>query len=70
MKNGGVVETYMEMDYVRMIIKKVAIDGMWYNLYFYKEEDGIRVEMEQTVSGKMHKVFPDNKITDDQFLQT
>lgn len=56
----------MEMDYVRMITKKVAIDGMWYDLYFFLEADGIRVEVEQQVSGKRHKVFPDNKIKDDK----
>ena len=45
-----------------MIEKKVAVDGIWLNLYFYEEEDGIRIEVEQQVSGKRHKVFPDNKL--------
>lgn len=45
-----------------MITKKVAIDGVWINLYIYKDESGIRIEVEQNVSGKRHKVFPDNKI--------
>lgn len=66
MRSGGVVEIYMEMDYVRMITKKIAIDGVWLNLNFFLEEDGIRVEVDQEVSGKRHKVFPDNKIKDDK----
>jgi hypothetical protein len=49
-----------------MITKKVAIDGIWLNLNFFLEADGIRVEVEQQVSGKMHKVFPDNKLKDDR----
>lgn len=47
----------------KMVTKKVAIDGTWLNLYFYSEETGIRIEVEQQVSGKRHKVFPDNKLT-------
>lgn len=46
-----------------MVTKKVAIDGIWLNLNFYSEETGIRVEVEQQLSGKHHKVFPDNKLT-------
>ena len=65
--NGGVVETCQQMDYVRMIAKKVAIEGRWCNLYFYKEDDGIRIEIEDHVSGKRHKVFPDNKIKDSNY---
>ena len=52
----------MEMDCVRMITKRVAVDGYWFNLYFFQEENGVRVEMEQEVSGKRHKLFPDNKV--------
>jgi len=62
MKSGGVVGIYMEMDYVRMITKRIAIEGRWLNLNFFQEEDGIRVEVEQEASGKRHKVFPDNKV--------
>lgn len=61
------VEIFTEMDYARMIAKKVAIEGRWCNLYFYKEDDGIRIEMEDLVSGKRHKVFPDNKIKDSDY---
>ena len=46
-----------------MITKTIAIDGIWLNLYFYLEETGIRIEVERQVSGKRHKVFPDNKLT-------
>jgi hypothetical protein len=52
----------MEMDCVRMITKRIAVDGSWFNLNFFKEEDGVRVEVEQEISGKRHKVFPDNKV--------
>ena len=52
----------MGMDIVRMMVKKVAVDGIWLNLYFYEEEDGMRIEVEQQISGKRHKVFPDNKL--------
>ena len=50
-----------------MVTKKVAIEGRWCNLYFYKEDDGIRIEIEDHVSGKRHKVFPDNKIKDSNY---
>ena len=55
-------ETLWEMEFVRMIIKRVAIDGIWLNLLCFEEEGGIRIEVEQEVSGKRHKLFPDNKI--------
>jgi hypothetical protein len=61
---GGVVGIYTEMEFVRMQTKKVAIEGRWFNLYFFKEDDGIRIEMEDVISGKRNKVFPDNKIKD------
>lgn len=61
---GGVVGIYTEMEFVRMQTKKVAIEGRWFNLYFFKEDDGIRIEMEDVLSGKRNKVFPDNKIKD------
>ena len=56
------VELLKDMVFARMITKKIAVDGIWLNLYFYEEEDGMRIEVEQQVSGKRHKVFPDNKI--------
>lgn len=62
-KNGGVEEILWEMEFVRMIEKRVCIEGRWCKLYFFKEESSIRVEVEQEVSGKRHKVFPDNNIT-------
>lgn len=49
-----------------MIEKKVAVDGIWLNLYFYEEEDGMRIEVEQQISGKRHKVFPDNKLKESE----
>lgn len=62
-KNGGVVETCQHMGFVRMEIKKIAIDGMWLDLQFFKEGDGgIRVEVENHITGKRYKMFPNNKV--------
>ena len=63
-KNGGVVETCQHMGYVRMITKRIAIDGEWFTIQFFKEEDGsIRVEMVHDIRGKYYKMYPDNKVT-------
>ena len=62
-KNGGVVETCQHMEFVRMETRKIAIDGMWLELQFFKEGDGgIRVEVENHITGKRYKMFPDNKV--------
>jgi len=62
-KNGGVVETFQHMGFVRMEMKKIAIDGMWLDLQFFKEGDGsIRVEVENHITGKRYKMFPNNKV--------
>lgn len=62
-KNGGAVETCQHMGYVRMEIKKIAIDGMWLDLQFFQEGDGsIRVEVENHITGKRYKMFPNNKV--------
>ena len=51
------------MGIVRMITKRIAIDGMWLDLQFFKEGDGgIRVEVENHITGKRYKMFPDNKV--------
>lgn len=55
-------EILWEMEDARMIRKRVAVDGVWLNIMCFKEEDGIRIEIEQELSGKRHKVFPDNRI--------
>ena len=61
--NGGVVETCQHMGYVKMITKRMAIDGEWFTVQFFKEGDGsIRVEVENHITGKRYKMFPDNKI--------
>lgn len=62
-KNGGAVETCQHMGYVRMEIKKIAIDGVWLDLQFFQEGDGgVRVEVENHITGKRYKMFPDNKV--------
>lgn len=45
-----------------MQTKRVCIDGMWCILNFFKDGEGIRVEVEQEVSGKRYNVFPDRII--------
>jgi hypothetical protein len=61
--NGGVVETCQQMEYVRMTEKKIAIEGDWYTLQFFNEDDGqIRVEMYHQIRNKFYKIYPDNKI--------
>jgi len=61
--NGGVVETCQHMDYVRMITKRMAIEGDWFTVQFFKESDGsIRVEMEHDITHKRYKMYPDNKL--------
>jgi len=61
--NGGVEETCQHMGYVRMITRRMAIEGEWFTVQFFKEEDGsIRVEVEHEIRGKYYKMYPDNKI--------
>jgi hypothetical protein len=56
--SGGVEETCQHMGYVR-----IAIEGEWFTVQFFKEEDGsIRVEVEHEIRGKYYKMYPDNKI--------
>jgi len=46
-----------------METKRIAIDGIWLDLYFFKEGDGsVRIEVENHISGKRYKMFPSNKI--------
>ena len=62
-KNGGVVETCQHMVYVEMITRRMAIEGEWFTIQFFQEEDGsIRVEVESEIKGKYYKMYPDNKI--------
>ena len=63
-KNGGVVETCQHMEFVRMEIRRIAIEGDWFTIQFFKEGDGsIRVEVVHDVKNKFYKMYPDNKIT-------
>ena len=63
-KNGGVVETCQHMGFVRMITRRMAIDGDWFTVQFFKEGDGsIRVEVVHDIRNKYYKMYPDNKIT-------
>jgi len=62
--NGGVVETCQHMGYVKMTTRRIAIEGDWFTIQFFKEDDGgIRVEMVHDIKGKFYKMYPDNKIT-------
>ena len=62
-KNGGVVETCQHMGYARMITKRMAIDGEWFTVQFFKESNGtIRVEINHNITGKYYKMYPDNLV--------
>jgi len=61
-RNGGVVETCQQMEYVRMEIRRIAIEGEWFTIQFFKEENNIRVEMYHEIKNKFYKMYPDNKI--------
>ena len=62
-KNGGAVETCQHMDYVKMITKRMAIDGEWFTVQFFKESNGtIRVEINHNITGKYYKMYPDNLV--------
>ena len=61
-RNGGVVETCQHMEYVRMITKRIAIEGEWFTIQFFKEENNIRFEMYHEIKNKFYKIYPDNKI--------
>ena len=62
-KNGGVVETCQHMGYARMIIKRMAIDGEWFTVQFFKEGNGtIRTEINHNITGKYYKMYPDNLV--------
>jgi len=61
--NGGVVETCQHMGYVKMITKRMAIDGEWFTVQFFKEGNGtIRVEINHNITGKYYKMYPDNLV--------
>ena len=63
-RNGGVEEPCQQMEYVRMITRRIAIEGEWFTIQFFKEGDGsIRVELVHDVRNKYYKMYPDNKIT-------
>jgi hypothetical protein len=51
------------MEFVRMITRKLIIDGYHYDVVFYNQDDGTcRVEVSHNVTGKHYKMFPDNVI--------
>ena len=62
-RNGGVEEPCQQTEFVRMTVKRMAIEGEWFTIQFFKEGDGsIRVEVEKEITGKRYKMYPDNKI--------
>lgn len=53
----------MRTGIVKMEIKRIAIDGIWLDLYFFNEDNGeVRIEVENHISGKRYKMFPNNKV--------
>ena len=62
-KNGGVVEHCQHMEFVKMITRRMAIEGEWFTVQFFKEGDGsIRVEVVHDIRGKYYKMYPNNLI--------
>lgn len=61
-KSGGAVEPCQQMEYVRMEIKRIAIEGEWFTIQFFKEENNIRIEMFSEVKNKFYNIYPDNKL--------
>jgi hypothetical protein len=61
-RSGGVVETCQHMEFVRMTTRRIAIEGEWFTIQFFKEEDNIRVEIFSEIKNKFYKMYPDNKI--------
>jgi hypothetical protein len=46
-----------------MITRRMAIDGEWFTVQFFKEGDGsIRVEVAHDIRGKYYKMYPDNLV--------
>ena len=51
------------MGIVRMKDRKLAIEGNWYTVQFFKQDDGtMRVELSHNITGKHYKMYPDNLI--------
>ena len=62
-KNGGVVEHCQHMEFAKMITKRMAIEGEWFTVQFFKEGNGsIRVEVVHDIRGKYYKMYPNNLI--------
>lgn len=53
----------MRTGIVKMEIKRIAIDGIWLDLYFFNEDNGeVRIEVENHISRKRYNMFPNNKV--------
>jgi hypothetical protein len=51
------------MEFVRMITRKLIIDGNHFDVVFFNQDDGTcRVEVSHNITGKHYKMFPDNLI--------
>jgi hypothetical protein len=51
------------MEFVKMITRRMAIEGEWFTVQFFKEGDGsIRVEVVHDIRGKYYKMYPNNLI--------
>lgn len=52
------------MEYAKMQTRRIAIEGEWFTIQFFKEGDGtVRTELSHNITGKFYKMYPDNKIT-------
>lgn len=55
------------MDIVRMITKRIAIEGEWFTIQIHKHEDGtLRLEMVHDIKGKFYKMYPDNLVKESE----
>ena len=62
-KNGGAVETCQHMDYVKMITRRMAIEGEWFTVQIHTHDDGkLRLEVVHDIKDKFYKMYPDNLI--------
>ena len=65
-RNGGAVGTCQHMGYVKMTTRRIAIEGEWFTIQFFKEgNESIRVELVHDITNKYYKMYPDNNIVID-----
>ena len=66
-KNGGVVEHCQHMEFVKMITRRMAVEGEWFTIQIHKHENGdIRLELVHDIKGKFYKMYSDNIIKESE----